>query len=1086
MSSKEGKSPEELYKLLGDSDAAVRELAADEILKDLIKENNLLKWNQAIERLLSGVGSPQRTNRLGHSYLLGSVLYTIRDAVSTKQFCKILAVDKISMKEPSGADRQVPALQVLLAVHTYLSNKKLVANPKLASTDINSLFDILFKVAERATFARELAFAILCNALTNLPDRLVDPDLQYYILRRLADEKKTYATLDGVAVYLSIRSRTNFDMSLGQRKKNKYIHWSYANPLARSNFDMLSRIINEAPLNVSSPSIEQLAGTDQGDFSYMQAHSWRKRRHCMWDAIANMYSKPNAHNPPPVGTEEYKAESVPFQMIWAKVDSKYFVTELDYVSSDRFITGCNIFGAFIKTIDIDYFSQLFTTNVSRELTLRDEIHSFSSNDRLRTVVIKRVSDAVKLRCEERPLDVPVIWKLLLCNVPTFDKNSLSCLLSIVAEYRVDDSVIDGTYNMLEDLYLRPTGQVIEHSNRSIGDLRRDIVGIVFQLLKSTRQRTFTSSTWRKSAIRLLVWTSCFKTIDPTSEIYAAPELSQSQVVLAKQRLESAMTFLISENTQTLVEDDPKTHPISWPYLTVQVLQELEADKDRYTLVNPVDQKLILRAKRILNGLQSLKSDESTNPKVNLIEIFVSLIVLLVYTGTAVNEELEDVIKFGNTITNDILKQHRHKRKNQAKATGPNKKRKVNASESVTPSLLEFANDGDLIEGEIGTILVEMILVFSTKKSTVLKEACENLMKCFANLIDEEALHLFYNVLQAKENLNGQNELFDVEDDEVDMDEVDMDEDDEDEDGEDEDGEDEPDSGSSDDEDTSNSADNDDDSGDGMSINDTHDNGTAESSDQNKAFEEALGKVLGVGDVSGKRRAGNSASDHTDSDSASESEEDMTDEQMLALDHHIAALFKDRVSGSNNKQTIASRKKLEKQAKENVIFAKTRTLDMLNAFIRSFAGNSATGKLSVSEQVGRLILSMIMPLLKLIKTTTHDPLRSRTYSFIRTEISRAQFQISPTDDIYELLTTVLNETARTNGNIYTNACATVAMFLCKLLYKSDTGKENSPEVMGRLMTIYTDFMKKWATDKKLATSSNLFIEFIRWVEEERKK
>ncbi|KAK9373423.1 DNA polymerase phi-domain-containing protein [Lipomyces chichibuensis] len=1064
MSSREDKYPVELYKRLGESVAAIRELAADEILTGLIKENNLLKWNQAIERLLSGVGSPQRTVRLGYSNLLGNVLYTIRDEMSTKQFCKMLAVDKIPMKEPNGTDRQVPGLQVLLAVHTYLSHNKLISNPKIASTDINSMFDILFKIAERATFVRELAFAILCNALITLPDRLVDSGLQFYIIRRLADEKKTYFSLEGVAVYLSIRSRTNFDKSLGQKKKNKYIYWNYANPLARSNFDMLSRIINEAQLNVRSPSLEQLTGTDESDFSYLQIHSWRKRRHCVWDAIANMYATPNTHNPPAAGTEEYKAETVPLQMIWAKVDSKYFVTELDYDNNDKCITGCNILAVFIRTVDLDYFNQLFTRNVSRELTMRDEMYAYSSNDRLRSFAVKRVAAAVKARCEEHPLDVPVTWKLLLSHVPTFDKNTLSALSSIVAEYSVDEALIDGTYNMLEDLYLRPTGQVLEHSARSIGDLRREIIGIVFQLLRSTRQRSFTSSTWRKSAIKLLVWTACFKTIDPTSELYAAPELAQPQVVLAKQRLESSMTFLIGENTQKPLADGDD-HQLSWPYLTVQVLKELEVDKDRYTLVNAVDQTLIKKATKILNGLQSLKSGESTNPKVNLIEIFISLIVLFIYTGSAVNEELEDVIKFGSTITNDILKERSQNLKNHDNRARKNKKRKVNASESIS-SNLDCVEEEDLLEGNVGPVLVEMILAFSTKKSTVLKETCENLMKWFANLIDEEALQLFYNVLQAKENLSGQNELFDVQDDEVDV--------------EHEDEEDEEDEESFDDEHASNSAGNDDDDSDSVSIDDTEDVGTAQSDTQNKNFEEALSQVLGVGDVSKKRKI---SGDNADSDSGSE--EDMTDEQMLALDHHIAVLFKDRVSGSNNKQTIASRKKLEKQAKENVVFAKTRTLDMLNAFVRSFAGKTATGTANVSEKVGHLIISMIMPLLKLIKTTTHDGIRSRTYLFIRTEVSRAQFQVSHTDDIYELLTAVLNETAHTNGSTYTNACAAVAMFLCKLLYKSGAGKDH-PEVLSKLMTIYTDFMKKWAMDKKLANSSNLFIEFIRWVEEERRK
>ncbi|KAK9244110.1 DNA polymerase phi-domain-containing protein [Lipomyces tetrasporus] len=1065
MSSKENKYPVELYKRLGEPDAAVRELASEEILQGLINENNLLKWNQAIERLLSGIGSPQRTIRLGYSNLLGNVLYTLREEVSTKQFCKMLAVDKIAMKEPHGADRQVPALQVLLAVHIYLSHRKLVSNPKLASTDINNMFDILFKVAEGATFVRELAFAILCNALVTLPDRLVDSGLQFYIIRRLADEKKTYFSLEGVAVYLSIRSRANFDTSLGQKKKNKYIYWNYANPLARMNFDMLNRIINEAPLNVRSPSLEQLSGSDETDWSYSQFHSWRKRRHCVWDAIANMYAVPNTHNPPATGTEEYKAETVPFQMIWAKVDSKYFVTEHDYDNSEKSITGCNILAAFIKTIDVDYFSQLFTRNVSRELVMREEMYAYASNDRLRSFAVKRVSTAVKARCEEHPLDVPVIWKLLLGHVPTFDKNTLSSLSSIVAEYSVDEALIDGTYNMLEDLFLRPTGQVFENSARSIGDLRREIIGVVFQLLKSTRQRTFTSSTWRRSAIRLLVWTACFKTMDPTSDLYAAPELTQSQVVLAKQRLEGAMSFLIGENTPKPVAVG-SNRPLSWPYLTVQVLQELEADKDRYTLVNPVEQTLIKKAKKILNGLQSLKFGESTNPKVNLIEIFVSLIVLFVYTGSAVNEELEDVIKFGTTMTNDILKERRQSLKKQDNSAGKNKKRKVNASDSVTSSL-DYADVEDMIEGNVGPVLVEMILAFSTKKSTVLKETCENLMKWFANLIDEEALQLFYNVLQAKENLSGQNELFDVEDDPVDIeDEGDVTED------------------SSEDEDASHSADNDDDDSDGMSIDDAEDVVTAQTDDQNKNFEQALSKVLGVGDISKKRTLpDDDASEYSDAELSSE--EDMTDEQMLALDHHIAALFKDRVSGSS-KQTIASRKKLEKQAKENVIFAKTRTLDMLSAFVRSFAGKTATGPTNVSEEVGRLMLSMIMPLLKLIKTTTNEGVRSRTYLFIRTEVARTQFQVSVTDNIYELLTTVLIETTHTNSNTYTNACAAVAMFLCKLLHKSGSAKEQPAEIMGKLMTIYSDFMKKWAIDKKLPNNSNLFIEFIRWVDEERRK
>ena len=294
------------------------------------------------------------------------------------------------------------------------------------------------------------------------------------------------------------------------------------------------------------------------------------------------------------------------------------------------------------------------------------------------------------------------------------------------------------------------------------------------------------------------------------------------------------------------------------------------------------------------------------------------------------------------------------------------------------------------------------------------------------------------MLEAKENLSGQAEMFEQEneeasvseDDEVEM--VDMED---------------ATSGSLEEEGNSSDTDSDGSSESAGSNSDANDTELA-------AFNAKLAQALGT-------RPGNE--DLTAEDSGS-SDEDMNSEQMEALDDHLKEVFRER-------KKVNSKKTEKKDAKETIVNFKCRVLDLLEIYIKQQHGN-------------RLALSLSLPLLQCIRTTTSPQVSSKACNVMR-EYARVCKgdkvpTIEDTDAIFDLLESVHTEAMKEGSNAYVSAYSQASLLLVKVLVAHDR------ECFRRVLKIYGDTQEKYFFDAKCKVKPAFFTDWQNWCTSARKQ
>lgn len=294
------------------------------------------------------------------------------------------------------------------------------------------------------------------------------------------------------------------------------------------------------------------------------------------------------------------------------------------------------------------------------------------------------------------------------------------------------------------------------------------------------------------------------------------------------------------------------------------------------------------------------------------------------------------------------------------------------------------------------------------------------------------------MLEAKENLSGQAEMFEQENEEASVsegDEVEM--------------VDMEDATSGSPEEDGNS-------------NDTDPDGSSEStrsdSDANDieltAFNAKLAQALGT-------RPGNE--DLTAEDSGS-SDEDMNSEQMEALDDQLKEVFRER-------KNVKSKKTEKKDAKENIVNFKCRVLDLLEIYVKQQHSN-------------RLGLSLLLPLLQCIRKTTSPQVSSKACNVMR-EYARACKGdrvpgIEDTDAIFNLLKSVHAEAIKEGSNAYVSACSQASLLLVKVLVAHDR------ECFRRVLRIYGDTQEKYFFDANCKVKPAFFTDWQNWCTSAKKQ
>ena len=201
--------------------------------------------------------------------------------------------------------------------------------------------------------------------------------------------------------------------------------------------------------------------------------------------------------------------------------------------------------------------------------------------------------------------------------------------------------------------------------------------------------------------------------------------------------------------------------------------------------------------------------------------------------------------------------------------------------------------------------VEIVLSFSGNTRTLFRRIGEEAFAIFASEISAEGLRSLTEILDTEENLEGQKELFNQGDEDVEEEDSSDDEEDDSDvemvDGEESNSDAASESSDSDSEDDDSDASDDDEDG--------------EEDAELTQFNNMLALTL------------QTSKPNVDGDAAEETsdESDMDDDQMMALDPHLSKIFKER-------SKTTSKKKEREDAKQNVVQFKSRVLDLLAVYM----------------------------------------------------------------------------------------------------------------------------------------------------------
>ncbi|KAK7679080.1 hypothetical protein QCA50_017839 [Cerrena zonata] len=324
------------------------------------------------------------------------------------------------------------------------------------------------------------------------------------------------------------------------------------------------------------------------------------------------------------------------------------------------------------------------------------------------------------------------------------------------------------------------------------------------------------------------------------------------------------------------------------------------------------------------------------------------------------------------------------------------------------------------------------------------------------------MNLLFDVLVTKENKEGQQKLFEGEDEFKEDDEDDEDEDDEDED------KDESESHDSDDEDQGSEEDND------------ETNGESKQSEVDQQTQLKLAQALGIPTESSGEVKFDDIDSFGDDDGSSYESDSMDDEQMMAMDDQLAKIFKDRREAMSNISSGNKRKQEVMEAKEQMIFFKNRILDLLESF-------------SKINSESYLNLSIIKPIVILIDLTLDKNLGVKAHKLLKTRLSKTKlskeaFKISfdteakqthYKESLLQSIEFFQSRAAEKNSNLaHSLACSQACITFSKNLVNLD------PDYLNKVIDSYSQSLKNWASNPRNKIQASLFFDFVNWLNSKR--
>ncbi|KAL8860427.1 MAG: hypothetical protein Q9178_003086 [Gyalolechia marmorata] len=747
--------------------------------------------------------------------------------------------------------------------------------------------------------------------------------------------------------------------------------WQNESPLDRKEKSKLAKILKETTSSEHS---------DETSAAVSQRGSWTSRIHFAWNVVFSelIMAKPTRGTKP-------QSKTITFEAFWKEaVDEQLFASTS---SDERKYWGFLLFQQLFGSAPRVFLTALFTPNFMRCLT-----NQLASKERYLHRAAEKTITTIMNRAISEPSVASTALKGLLANSSdknvSFDKQTKTKTVERLMAL-CDDSSLRHVVPELCDRLLRP-GAMDEKNATARRQITIDQLTFLLQSRQSSTtqdSRSSASTALTCHILEVFATYSYFSLKDTHSDRpdCPLPPMSARTQDTLKTRLSTCLAQTLSRSP----------NPALFASHVVGIVLRHEAD-ERMQSVLDFTSTLGDTLSYARTFLENIHKEESSEPgdktSLHAFQLLYLVTLLQIYNGDA------DAVS--------MLKE----------------------LQSCYDTLFERRQTVDQSGSEA---LIEILLSFVAKPSQLFRRLAQQVFTAFISDIQHEGLQPMIKVLETKENLSGQDEIFeDTATHSMNSSSTD--------------------SSAAEEMEMTN--------GNGIELSSDDGNGlripseSSEAEDETKeedqellAFNLKLAQALKTRPING---------DTDGAGSEDSSDEDMDDEQMEALDEHIASMFEGR------KKTV-SRKKQNMDAKKTIVDFKCRALELLEIFVKK-------------RHRDMLVLDLLMPLLTVIRTTTSSLVSRKACNVMRNLSKLCKGQKVPHIDneaaFVKLLKEIHVEARRESSNAHASACGQASLLVVKVLVVHD--KEN----VRKVVKIYDDMQ---VLDPQCRVKKFFYTDWLNW-------
>ncbi|KAJ5662708.1 hypothetical protein N7462_011634 [Penicillium macrosclerotiorum] len=754
--------------------------------------------------------------------------------------------------------------------------------------------------------------------------------------------------------------------------------WKHDDPLDTKERHSLAKIMKES-------SAEQ----NDGESKAKSSGVWNSKLHFAWDAVLSRTSDESKDKNSK--SKSSKSTRLTFVDFWTEVvDNGLFASSS---SDERKYWGFLLFNKVLNEGAPEQATHIFTKNLVRCL-----MNQLAVEDRYLHRMAVKSSKAIQTRVSKEPGFAAAAVRGLMSTSGTINFDQVTktkTVEKIVADANSD--ALQEIVPLFEQL-IRSPGTSDEKAATSN---RQFIAGLLLSIVRAKAATGNSDSEEDYQAVLeqiMFIFVRFAYFLDSGKGSDAPqPPVSQATQELLRNRINSALNGLLTS----------QKFAATIPYAVVRQIRDATKSEEFGKFIINMDEKLQDAVKTAFKSLKKLSSKEKKGETSSIaaFKLLYSMTVLQVYSGDADAVSMLDELDFC-----------------YSKFLGDQASKEEDTSD---------ASDA----------LVEILLSFASKQSQLFRRMSEQVFGAFADQVTENGLESLISILEAKESLAGQQEMFDQQDDDDDVEE---------EEGDDEDDDDDVEMVDVDEEDSD------------VEVVLGGGSDGSDSSDDNDDEEESEEDAAEIADFEAKLAAalGTHRADQDLNAEESDSDADMNDDEMEEIDDKLANVFRAR-------RQATSKIKDKKDARENMVNFKNRVLDLLEIFVKKCHSRLLT-------------MDLILPLLRLARRSSVKQIANKANTVLREYTKLCKGNALPKIDseegavaVQELLRAIHKEASHSGPSAHATACSQASLLVVKVIVGHDKA------AIADVVDVYAETRKEQLSSTKCHVQPSFFTDWNNW-------